>query len=186
MKRTLDILLTSVLLILLFIPLLIASLAIKLSSKGPILYWSERVGQHNKNFQMPKFRTMREETPEVATHLLENAEDFYTPVGSFLRKTSLDELPQLYSILINDMTLVGPRPALFNQDDLISMRLQKGVASIKPGVTGWAQVNGRDDISIKIKVDFDVDYLERKSFFFDLYILWLTFLKVIKSDGVSH
>jgi O-antigen biosynthesis protein WbqP len=186
MKRTFDILLSSFLLILLFIPLLIASLAIKLSSAGSVLYWSERVGQHNKNFQMPKFRTMRVETPEVATHLLENAEDFYTPVGSFLRKTSLDELPQLYSIFINDMTFVGPRPALFNQDDLISMRSQKGVASIKPGVTGWAQVNGRDDISIKIKVDFDVDYLKRKSFFFDLYILWLTFLRVIKGDGVSH
>ena len=186
MKRTFDILLASFLLILLSIPLLIASLAIKLSSAGSVLYWSERVGQHNKNFQMPKFRTMRVETPEVATHLLENAEDFYTPVGSFLRKTSLDELPQLYSIFINDMTFVGPRPALFNQDDLISMRSQKGVASIKPGVTGWAQVNGRDDISIKIKVDFDVDYLKRKSFFFDLYILWLTFLRVIKGDGVSH
>ena len=186
MKRTFDILLASFLLILLSIPLLIASLAIKLSSAGSVLYWSERVGQHNKNFQMPKFRTMRVETPEVATHLLENAEDFYTPVGNFLRKTSLDELPQLYSIFINDMTFVGPRPALFNQDDLISMRSQKGVASIKPGVTGWAQVNGRDDISIKIKVDFDVDYLKRKSFFFDLYILWLTFLRVIKGDGVSH
>ena len=186
MKRTLDILLTSVLLILLFIPLLIASLAIKLSSKGPILYWSERVGRHNKNFQMPKFRTMREETPEVATHLLENAEDFYTPVGSFLRKTSLDELPQLYSILINDMTLVGPRPALFNQDDLMALRIENRIDHLLPGVTGWAQVNGRDELSLKMKVGYEVEYLNRKTFLFDLYIIWLTVLKVIKKDGISH
>jgi O-antigen biosynthesis protein WbqP len=151
-----------------------------------VLYWSDRVGRHNKIFRMPKFRSMRVGTPAVATHLLANPSTFLTPIGSFLRKTSLDELPQLWSILKGDMSLVGPRPALFNQYDLISLRTEKGIHLLAPGLTGWAQINGRDEIPTKQKVAFDAQYLARQSLVFDIRILWLTVLKVIHRDGVSH
>lgn len=150
------------------------------------MYWSDRVGQGNRIFKMPKFRSMRLDTPAVATHLLSNPDAYLTPIGSFLRKTSLDELPQLWSILKGDMSFVGPRPALFNQDDLISLRTQYGVHELVPGLTGWAQVNGRDELPIPEKVKMDVEYLQRQSSLFDLKILWLTFLKVIRSEGVAH
>ena len=170
----------------LLFPAILITIIIKLTSRGPSLYWSERIGLNNIVFNMPKFRTMKLEAPEVATHLLEAPDTFYTPCGSFLRRTSLDEIPQLYSILINKMTLVGPRPALHNQEDLIDLRNKIGVSKIKPGVTGWAQVNGRDDISINHKVELDFEYMQRKSTLFDCLILWKTFLKVIKRHGVSH
>lgn len=164
---------------------LIAALVI-FTSPGPALHWSERIGRHNRIFSMPKFRTMRIDTPAVATHLLDNPNHWLTPIGSFLRKTSLDELPQLWSILKGDMSFVGPRPALFNQDDLIALRTAHGVHVLMPGLTGWAQVNGRDELPIEQKVQFDMQYLERQSFWFDLYILWLTVLKVVTKEGVSH
>jgi O-antigen biosynthesis protein WbqP len=186
MKRTLDLLCSALALILLAVPILVVSLAVKLTSKGPVLYWSDRVGRHNKIFRMPKFRSMRVGTPAVATHLLANPSTFLTPIGSFLRKTSLDELPQLWSILKGDMSLVGPRPALFNQYDLISLRTEKGIHLLAPGLTGWAQINGRDEIPTKQKVAFDAQYLARQSLVFDIRILWLTVLKVIHRDGVSH
>ena len=168
--------------------LLIATVAllVKLTSKGPILYWSDRVGRCNTIFKMPKFRTMQVGTPAVATHLLSDSGQYLTPVGSFLRKSSLDELPQLWSILVGDMSFVGPRPALFNQDDLIALRTQYGVDTLVPGLTGWAQVNGRDELSIPIKVQYEVEYLQKQSFWFDLKILGLTFLKVVRRAGVSH
>lgn len=168
------------------LPILWVAIAVLLSSRGPVLSWSDRVGRNNVIFKMPKFRSMRIGTPVVATHLLHDPGYWLTPIGSFLRRSSLDELPQLWSILLGDMSLVGPRPALFNQQDLVALRTDLGVHMLKPGLTGWAQVNGRDEITITQKVQFDVEYLERKSFWFDLYILWLTFLKVIKSDGISH
>ena len=174
------------LLFVLFIPMLLIALIVKLSSRGPVLYWSDRVGKDNTIFRMPKFRTMRTDTPAVATHLLNDPDIYLTPIGKFLRKSSLDELPQLWSVLKGDMSFVGPRPALFNQDDLIKLRTEKGVHRLIPGVTGWAQVNGRDDLPIPVKVDFDEFYLNNQSFLFDLKILWLTFLKVIKREGVSH
>lgn len=155
-------------------------------SRGPALYWSDRVGRDNKQFKMPKFRTMKLNTPQVATHLLKGVEDFYIPYGNFLRKLSIDELPQLYSIIKGDMGLVGPRPALFNQDDLMALRIENRIDHLLPGVTGWAQVNGRDELSLKMKVGYEVEYLNRKTFLFDLYIIWLTVLKVIKKDGISH
>lgn len=161
-------------------------LLIKFSSKGPILYWSDRVGRLNHIFKMPKFRTMHVGTPAIATHLLKDSTQYLTPVGSFLRKSSLDELPQLFSILAGDMSFVGPRPALFNQDDLIALRTQFGVDKLTPGLTGWAQVNGRDELSIPKKVQFDVEYLQKQSFWFDMKILGLTFLRVIHRSGVSH
>jgi len=161
-------------------------LAVRLTSPGPALYWSDRVGRHNRLFKMPKFRSMRIDTPAVATHLLSNPEQCLTPIGSFLRRSSLDELPQLWSILKGDMSFVGPRPALFNQDDLIKLRTEKGVHEVLPGLTGWAQVNGRDEIPIPQKVQLDAEYLHRQSFFFDLKILWMTALKVFNRDGVSH
>ena len=164
---------------------LLAALVI-LTSPGPALYWSDRVGRHNRLFKMPKFRSMRIDTPAVATHLLSNPDQWLTPIGSFLRRSSLDELPQLWSILKGDMSFVGPRPALFNQDDLIKLRTEKGVHEVLPGLTGWAQVNGRDEIPIPQKVQLDVEYLNRQSFFFDLKILWMTALKVFNRDGVSH
>ena len=157
-----------------------------LTSPGPALYWSIRIGRHNSRFRMPKFRTMRTDTPAVATHLLNNPDQWLTPIGSFLRRSSLDELPQLWSILKGDMSFVGPRPALFNQDDLIELRTQVGVHQLQPGLTGWAQINGRDELPIPDKVKLDVEYMQRQSFRFDLYILWMTFLKVLKRDGVSH
>ena len=161
-------------------------LAVKLTSSGPALYWSVRVGQNNRNFLMPKYRTMRIGTPAVATHLLGNPDDYLTPIGSVLRKTSLDELPQLWSILTADMTLVGPRPALFNQEDLVALRTLKGIHLLTPGITGWAQVNGRDELPIPVKVKFDEEYLSRRSFWFDIKILWLTAIKVLCHEGVSH
>ena len=157
-----------------------------LTSPGSILYWSERVGKDNKLFKMPKFRSMKVDTPAVATHLLPDPASALSPIGGFLRKTSLDEIPQLWSILKGDMSFVGPRPALFNQEDLITLRSKNNVQSLAPGLTGWAQVNGRDELSIQKKVAFDTEYLEKRSFAFDLKILWMTFLKVIKKDGVTH
>lgn len=172
--------------ILLILPIISVAVAVKISSPGPALYWSDRIGRNNRIFRMPKFRTMRIDTPAVATHLLSDPATYLTPIGSFLRKNSLDELPQLWSILKGDMSFVGPRPALFNQDDLIGLRTEYGVHQLEPGLTGWAQVNGRDELPIPDKVKLDVEYLERQSFWFDIQILWLTFLKVLRRDGVSH
>ena len=166
--------------------IILVALLVKLSSKGRALYWSDRVGRRNSIFRMPKFRTMQVGTPIVATHLLSDSGQYLTPVGSFLRKSSLDELPQLWSILVGDMSFVGPRPALFNQDDLIALRTQYGVDKLVPGLTGWAQVNGRDELSILLKVQYEVEYLQKQSFWFDLRILSLTFLKVVGRDGISH
>ena len=186
MKRVIDLSLAFSVGFLFLFPLVLIALAVRLTSKGPALYWSDRVGLDNRIFRMPKFRSMRTETPAVATHLLGDASKWLTPIGSSLRKSSLDELPQLWSILVGDMSFVGPRPALFNQDDLIALRVEFGVHTLKPGLTGWAQVNGRDELPIPEKVKLDAEYLVRRSFLFDVYILWLTFLKVIQRDGVSH
>jgi O-antigen biosynthesis protein WbqP len=186
MKQNFDLLLGVVILALLLIPMLLISIAVRLTSKGPILYWSDRAGKNNKIFKMPKFRSMLIDTPAVATHLLYNPSVYLSPIGGFLRRCSLDELPQLFSVLKGDMSFVGPRPALFNQDDLISMRTEKGLDKLLPGITGWAQVNGRDELSISDKVALDVEYLNRQSFWFDIEILWMTFLNVVKRDGVSH
>jgi len=186
MKRLFDIGLCLSVLLVVFFPMLMVALLVKLTSKGPVLYWSDRMGKDNKIFSMPKFRSMKVDTPAIATHLLEDPKSVLTPIGDFLRKSSLDELPQLWCVLKGDMSFVGPRPALFNQYDLIALRTEKGVHKLEVGVTGWAQVNGRDELPIPQKVDLDVEYLERKSFFFDMYILWLTFIKVIRRDGVSH
>lgn len=186
MKRGFDLLLAVLAGLLLLAPILIVALAVRLTSPGPVLYWSDRVGRYNRIFRMPKFRSMRIDTPAVATHLLENPAKWLTPIGSFLRKSSLDELPQLYSILKGDMSFIGPRPALFNQDDLIALRTQCGVDALVPGLTGWAQVNGRDELPIPEKVRLDAEYLQRRSLRFDLKILWLTAQKVLAKDGVSH
>ncbi|MDD4196410.1 MAG: sugar transferase [Syntrophorhabdaceae bacterium] len=185
-KRLVDMVFTVILLIITSIPMLVIAFMVKVTSRGPILYWSDRVGIHNKIFKMPKFRTMFTDTPAVATHLLVNAVDHVTSVGSFLRKLSLDELPQLWSILKGDMSLVGPRPALYNQYDLISLRTERGVHRIMPGVTGWAQINGRDDIPIPLKVKFDEFYLKHRSFLFDMKIIFLTIMKAIRAEGVKH
>lgn len=168
------------------IPMCIIAVLIKMSSDGPVLYWSARVGIGNSIFKMPKFRTMHLDTPPVATHLLQNPHEFLTPVGAFLRKFSLDELPQLWSILKGDMSFIGPRPALYNQNDLIALRTEKGIHRLIPGITGWAQVNGRDDISIPEKVRYEEYYLRHKSFAMDMKILYSTFLKVIRAEGVKH
>jgi len=186
MKQIFDLLLGIVILVLLAAPMLLITIVVRLSSKGPVLYWSDRVGKNNKIFKMPKFRSMLIDTPAVATHLLDNPDVYLSPIGGFLRRSSLDELPQLFSVLKGDMSFVGPRPALYNQDDLIVFRTAKGVDELLPGITGWAQVNGRDELSIPDKVVLDVEYLNRQSFWFDIKILWMTFLKVIKRDGVSH
>jgi O-antigen biosynthesis protein WbqP len=186
MKRFFDIIIVITLLPLLVIPILLVAIAIRLTFKGPLLYWSDRVGKNNKIFKMPKFRSMLIGTPAVATHLLDNPDTYLSPIGDFLRRSSLDELPQLFSVLRGDMSFVGPRPALFNQDDLIDFRKEKGVDKLLPGITGWAQVNGRDELSIPDKVALDVEYVQRQSFLFDMKILWMTFLKVIKRTGVSH
>ncbi len=186
MKRLFDLFLALVALCIFAIPLLVVAVMVKLTSPGPVLYWSDRVGRHNRIFRMPKFRSMRVGTPAVATHLLNNPAAHLTPIGSFLRRSSLDELPQVWSILVGDMSFVGPRPALFNQQDLIELRTQKGVHSLVPGLTGWAQVNGRDELPIPQKVVLDAEYLQRQGFWFDIKILWLTFLKVVQHDGVSH
>jgi O-antigen biosynthesis protein WbqP len=185
-KRLFDICLAMLIAALGLVLLLLVALSVRLTSKGPALYWSDRVGRNNRIFKMPKFRSMRMGTPAVATHLLQNAEAALTPIGSFLRKSSLDEMPQLWSILKGDMSFVGPRPALFNQDDLIALRTEAGVDKLLPGLTGWAQVNGRDSVSIAEKVQLDTQYLHRKSLVFDLYIIWLTFLRVIQREDVSH
>ncbi len=186
MKKLLDILLSATLLIFFLLPMLFIAFMIFLSSKGPVIFWSERVGKNGILFNMPKFRTMNVDTPQVATHLMKNPDEFFSPIGRFLRQTSLDELPQLFSILMGDMSFVGPRPALFNQKDLIVLRNKNGLSDILPGLTGWAQVNGRDDLSIIEKVSFEVEYMKKKSFWFDLKILWMTFLSVINKKGVSH
>jgi O-antigen biosynthesis protein WbqP len=186
MKRVFDIFLGCLAALVLFVPVLLVAMAVRLTSKGPALYWSDRVGRNNVIFKMPKFRSMRVGTPAVATHLLADARSHLTPIGSFLRKSSLDELPQLWSILAGDMSFVGPRPALFNQQDLIAMRTEQGVHTLVPGLTGWAQVNGRDELPIPEKVKLDVAYLQRQSLWFDIRILWLTFVKVLRRDGVSH
>ena len=185
-KRSFDLLLALVAGVVLLLPLVIVAAMVRLTSKGPALYWSDRVGRNNSIFKMPKFRSMRVGTPAVATHLLLNAEAVLTPIGSFLRKSSLDEIPQLWSILRGDMSFVGPRPALFNQHDLIELRTQCGVHRLVPGLTGWAQVNGRDTLPIPDKVALDQRYLQIHSFWMDLYILWLTFLRVVRRKDVSH
>ena len=166
--------------------LLFVAILVRLTSKGPSLYWSNRIGKDGVVFQMPKFRSMMVETPDVATHLLDNPDIYLSPIGGFLRSSSLDELPQLFSVLRGDMSFVGPRPALFNQDDLIALRKEKGVEKLLPGITGWAQVNGRDELLILDKVELDVEYLNRQSFWLDMKILWMTLLKVFRRDGVSH
>jgi O-antigen biosynthesis protein WbqP len=186
MKRVFDFCLALMALLVLAIPIVLIALVVKMTSRGPAIYWSDRVGQGNAVFKMPKFRTMRVDTPAVATHLLTNPQQFLTPIGSFLRRSSMDEFPQLWSIIKGDMSFVGPRPALFNQEDLISLRTRYGVDRIKPGLTGWAQINGRDELPIPQKVQLDVEYLNRQSFFFDIHILLGTFLKVLKKDGVIH
>ena len=186
MKRAFDLFAGVILLLSLVTILLFIVIAIRLTSKGPSLYWSDRVGKNNKIFKMPKFRSMLTDTPAVATHLLDNPGVYLSPIGGFLRRSSLDELPQLFSVLKGDMSFVGPRPALYNQDDLITLRTQKGVDKLLPGITGWAQVNGRDELSISDKVVLDVEYMSRQSFWFDMKILWLTVLKVVRRDGVSH
>ena len=186
MKRIFDLLLVVSTLVFLIAPMLLISITVRLTSKGSALYWSDRVGKNNELFKMPKFRSMRIDTPAVATHLLDNPNAYLSSIGGFLRKSSLDELPQLFSVLKGDMSFVGPRPALYNQDNLITLRTKRGVDKLLPGITGWAQVNGRDELSIPDKVALDVEYLNRQSFWFDIKILWMTFLKVIKRDGVSH
>jgi O-antigen biosynthesis protein WbqP len=186
LKRILDILLALIATAIFAFPMLLVAGLILLTSPGPVLYWSARVGRDNKIFSMPKFRSMRLGTPAVATHLMENPVAYLTPIGSFLRRSSIDELPQLWNILKDDMSFVGPRPALFNQVDLIELRAKLGVDQLKPGLTGWAQVRGRDELSISEKVCLDAEYLARRSIGFDLWILWLTVVKVIKRDGVSH
>ena len=186
LKRGFDFVVGLLLLPISIIPMLIVALGVRVTSKGSALYWSDRVGRGNVIFKMPKFRTMQTETPAVATHLISDPDIYLSPIGGFLRQTSLDEMPQLWSILKGDMSFVGPRPALFNQEDLIAMRTENGLDELVPGLTGWAQVNGRDELPIQEKVALDVEYMERQSFLFDMYILWLTMLKVVKRDGVSH
>ena len=186
MKRLFDLVLALIAACLLIVPIVVVTVLVKLTSKGPTLYWSDRVGMHNTIFKMPKFRSMKVETPAVATHLLVDPGSVLTSIGDFLRRSSLDELPQLWCILKGEMSFVGPRPALFNQDDLILLRTEKGVDKVVPGLTGWAQVNGRDELPIPEKVVLDVEYMERQSLWFDMKILWLTVLKVVRRDGVSH
>jgi O-antigen biosynthesis protein WbqP len=186
MKRIFDFFLASILGVFFLIPMALIAFAVKLSSKGPVVFWSERVGKNNQLFWMPKFRTMRIDTPNVATHLLTSATQYLTPIGGFLRKSSLDELPQLWSVLVGKMSFVGPRPALFNQTDLIEMRNAVGVQELTPGITGWAQVNGRDELDLATKVQFDQQYLLKQSMGLDIQILWMTGVKVFRREGVSH
>ncbi|WP_442761781.1 sugar transferase [Malikia spinosa] len=186
MKRIFDLTLALCAAMILTLPIALVAIAVRLTSPGPALYWSNRVGRNNQIFRMPKFRSMRVGTPAVATHLLTDPKAHLTPIGSFLRKSSLDELPQLWSILVGDMSFVGPRPALFNQDDLIALRTECGVHQLVPGLTGWAQVNGRDELPIPQKVALDAEYLKNQSLWLDIKILWLTFIKVLRSDGVTH
>jgi O-antigen biosynthesis protein WbqP len=186
MKRIFDLILALFVMLALFVPMMIVAIAVKLTSRGPVLYWSDRVGQHNHIFKMPKFRSMKVDTPAVATHLLEDPKSVLTPIGDFLRKSSLDELPQIWNLLKGDMSFVGPRPALFNQDDLIELRTQQDIHRLLPGLTGWAQINGRDELPIPDKVALDLAYKKKQSFCFDLKILYLTFAKVLLKDGVTH
>lgn len=186
MKRAFDLGLGLCAALALVLPIAVVALMVRLTSEGPVLYWSDRVGRYNHLFRMPKFRSMRVGTPAVATHLLQNPDVYLTPIGSFLRKSSLDELPQLWSILAGDMSFVGPRPALFNQDDLIALRTECGVHQLVPGLTGWAQISGRDELPIPDKVRLDAEYLARQSLWFDICILWQTFVKVVRRDGVTH
>lgn len=186
MKRLFDIILAAELLTIFSIPMAIIGTLIRINSSGPALYWSDRIGKDNTIFRMPKFRTMRQGTPVVATHLLQNPKSYVTPIGSILRKFSLDEMPQMFSVLKGNMSFVGPRPALFNQKDLIELRVQKGIHRLVPGITGWAQINGRDELPIPVKVQFEEDYLRRRSFGFDLRILWLTLFQVFQGRGISH
>lgn len=186
MKRTFDLLLAAFAAVVLMVPVIFVAVLVRLTSKGPALYWSDRVGRQNKIFKMPKFRSMRTDTPAVATHLLHDPAKYLTPVGSFLRKSSLDELPQLWSIIKGDMSFVGPRPALFNQHDLVELRTRAGVHELLPGLTGWAQINGRDELPIPQKVTLDAEYLENKSFYLDVKIIILTALKVLRRDNVTH
>jgi len=186
MKRLFDLALAIVSTLILLVPIILVAILVKITSKGPIVYWSDRVGENNIIFRMPKFRSMKVDTPAVASHLLENPKSALTPIGEFLRKSSLDELPQLWSILQGRMSFVGPRPALFNQNDLISLRTEQGIHKLIPGLTGWAQINGRDELPLFQKVTLDTEYLNQQSMIFDLRILWLTFLKVIKKENVSH
>jgi O-antigen biosynthesis protein WbqP len=185
-KRLFDLALALCTSVLFLVPIVVVALMVRLTSKGPVLYWSDRIGKDNKIFRMPKFRSMRIGTPAVATHLMKDPDAFLTPIGSLIRKSSLDELPQLWSIFAGDMSFVGPRPALYNQDDLVALRTRYGVHGLLPGLTGWAQVNGRDSLPIHCKVQLDVEYLQRRSFRFDLYILWLTLVSVVRRHGVSH
>lgn len=185
-KRIFDFSLAMVAGLVFFWPIVVVALLVRITSPGPALYWSDRVGKNNQIFRMPKFRSMRTDTPEVATHLLGDAKSYITPIGAFLRKTSLDELPQLWCILNGQMSFVGPRPALFNQQDLIEMRTKAGVHLIVPGLTGWAQINGRDELPIPEKVALDVEYMKRQGFWFDLYVIWQTAIKVLRRDGVAH
>lgn len=186
MKRLFDLVLGLVAAMVLAVPVVVVAILVRLTSPGPALYWSDRVGKNNKIFRMPKFRSMRVGTPAVATHLLADPKAHLTPIGSFLRKSSLDELPQLWSILAGDMSFVGPRPALFNQQDLIEQRTQFGIHALVPGLTGWAQVNGRDELPIPEKVKLDAEYLQCRSLWFDIRILWMTFVKVLRRDGITH
>lgn len=186
MKRLFDLTMALCAGLVLLLPILFVALAVRLTSRGPALYWSDRVGRHNRIFRMPKFRSMRVDTPAVATHLLKDPGRYLTPIGPFLRKSSLDELPQLWSILRGDMSFVGPRPALFNQDDLIEQRTRLGVHELVPGLTGWAQVNGRDELPIPQKVALDAEYIQKQSVAFDLRILFMTLAKVLRRDGVAH
>ena len=186
MKKMFDFLLALAATVVLVVPVILVATLVRLTSPGPALYWSDRVGRHNKIFKMPKFRSMRVGTPAVATHLLADPKSHLTPIGSFLRSSSLDELPQLWSILVGDMSFVGPRPALFNQHDLIELRTRLEVQELVPGLTGWAQINGRDELPISEKVSLDAEYLHRRSLWFDIRILWMTFVKVIRRDGITH
>jgi O-antigen biosynthesis protein WbqP len=186
MKKLFDVIIAVLLLILLSIPMLVISILIKLTSKGPVFYWSNRVGQNNALFRMPKFRSMRIDTPPVATHLLSDPDRCITKIGRYIRKTSIDELPQIFSVLKGDMSFVGPRPALFNQDDLVALRTSKGIHTLVPGITGWAQINGRDELPIPVKVEYDLHYLKNRSFIFDFRILMLTLFNVIAGKGVTH
>jgi O-antigen biosynthesis protein WbqP len=186
LKRVFDIAVAGTGFLVLVVPMSMVAILVKVTSKGPVLYWSDRVGKNNTIFKMPKFRSMRVDTPAVATHLLTNPNAYLTPIGNFLRKSSLDELPQLWNVIHGDMSLVGPRPALFNQEDLIALRTQEGVHSLVPGITGWAQINGRDELPIPEKVKLDAEYLHKQSFVFDMVILWKTLVKVLAREGVTH
>tara|TARA_B100000787_G_C16196605_1_gene301359 strand:- start:3774 stop:4334 length:561 start_codon:yes stop_codon:yes gene_type:complete len=186
MKRYFDIVISLILFLALFFPMILISLAIALTSRGPILYWSDRIGKNSVIFKMPKFRTMKVNAPNLPTHLMMSPNDYLNPLGGFLRRYSLDELPQLFSIFLGDMSFVGPRPALFNQEDLISLRKNHNIDSLLPGLTGWAQVNGRDQLSIIEKVNLDIEYMNNQSLALDLKIFWMTFIKVIRSKNISH